>query len=310
MISALYWLFVLCLLVIVLVLVGLFIDVLAKTNLVASAIKWVKRRFARGRSVHDGYSAPPPERRFNNESQFGNGDLRVLRQDTRAVKTDLAEFKARALEELKVLNGNQVRILQLLSRLEEPSKGRDDWDRREVSSQSTSRGSGSLSKSERKKQRGQSGALEKSSGGDSQFRDLCDFYNSVGNDPVRRRQFRERYRFIRIGTSNAMQRFKDLSLDPEFRRDDDGDFCALELGGGVRPQFAVIPSIGVVLNDSSYGPGAIGVVFDCHGFSSGYRYREVKLVRPALFILDAGQNWLLEEPGELDIGHPESQGRR
>ena len=65
--------------------------------------------------------------------------------------------------------------------------------------------------------------------------------------------------------------------------------------------YVVVPSYGLVLDRSVYGPGAFGEVFNCPGFESQHSYH-IKVIRPAVFKPDlANQSWTPEEKGQLEL---------
>lgn len=134
---------------------------------------------------------------------------------------------------------------------------------------------------------------------------LCNLYNQGVENPSHRTEFKDRYRPDRIGTSNAMARRRDPTIDPEFQLANDGDYYAItEVIQGSK-YYAVVPKFDLTLQESNYGPGAMSLVFQCPNYDPQMSYRHVRVVRPAAFERDASQNWKLKKQGELDLGQGE-----
>jgi len=130
-------------------------------------------------------------------------------------------------------------------------------------------------------------------------------YNAGVEDPPRQSEFRARYKPTLMGTANIMERRKDVSADPEFQARSDGEYYAVELQDSGRTYTAVVPKFDLTFQESSYGPGAMGWVFECPNYDRHLRYRRVKVERPALFD-HSGQSWTLRQQGKLDLGQGES----
>ena len=124
---------------------------------------------------------------------------------------------------------------------------------------------------------------------------LCELYNA-GAESELRDSYQPHYP---IGVSNATERHERQSELPIFQTDTAGDFVAYSIDS--KDFYAVVPFYGLVLQDSLYGPGALGEVFECPGFDPLYSYH-IKVIRPAAFKLDSvNQRWTLEEKGELEL---------
>jgi len=118
------------------------------------------------------------------------------------------------------------------------------------------------------------------------------------------REFTDYYRPTRIGVENAMDRRKNPDISPKFITAPDGDYYAIE--NERDRQFMVVPRLGMVFQESSYGPGAMGFVFECPDYNPQLRYHQVKVVEPAFFEPDsARQYWKLRDKGKLDLGRTE-----
>lgn len=134
------------------------------------------------------------------------------------------------------------------------------------------------------------------------FGEICRLYNEAVDDPALRSAFRDRYRPQRIGTVNAMQRRRNPSIPPEFQTTNDGDYFAVVEALQGQRGYVVVPKFDLTFQDANYGPGAMGMVFDCPGYDAGLSYRNVKVVQPAIFEPDANAGWRLVRKGALNLG--------
>ena len=132
-----------------------------------------------------------------------------------------------------------------------------------------------------------------------------DTYNAVIDRKIDHRAFRGHYQPLRIGVANAMARRGDSSIDPIFRTANDGEYFAMELVVQGHRRFVVVPRFDLTFQESSYGPGAMGKVFDCPGYDSRRKYRYVKVRKPAFFERTSGEEWELTHKGELELGQSE-----
>ena len=124
---------------------------------------------------------------------------------------------------------------------------------------------------------------------------FCELYNAGAEN-----ELRDSYQpHHPIGVTNATERHERQSELPIFQTNTAGDFVAYSIDS--EDFYAVVPFYGLVLQDSLYGPGALGYVFECPGFDPLYSY-QIKVIRPAVFELDSvNQRWTLQEKGELEL---------
>jgi hypothetical protein len=133
---------------------------------------------------------------------------------------------------------------------------------------------------------------------------FCRFYNDAVEDSNKRNEFMQRFNPIRIGATNAMERRREPGIEPVFQKANDGDYYAVAIEENTL--YTVVPRFDLTFQESIYGPGAMGRVFDCPGYNSQFRYRNVKVVKPAFFEPDsAKQHWTFKEKGKLDLGQAE-----
>ncbi|MBM3234750.1 hypothetical protein FJZ31_00450 [Candidatus Poribacteria bacterium] len=133
---------------------------------------------------------------------------------------------------------------------------------------------------------------------------FCRFYNDAVEDSNKRNEFMQRFNPIRIGAANAMERRREPSIEPVFQTANDGDYYAVVIEGNTL--YAVVPRFDLTFQESIYGPGAMGQVFDCPNYNPQLRYRNVKVVKSAFFEpASAKQRWMLKAKGELDLGQGE-----
>ena len=133
---------------------------------------------------------------------------------------------------------------------------------------------------------------------------LVHSYNSTAAEPRRIQEFRDRYQPDRLDVSNAMERMRGTGggIAPVFQPSNSGIYLAVAYGTE-QNRYMVVPQFELTLQQSVYGPGAMGEVFECPGFDPQRRYPKFKLIRPALFETDAGRrHWSLVEKGEIELG--------
>jgi hypothetical protein len=135
--------------------------------------------------------------------------------------------------------------------------------------------------------------------------ELIHSYNRGVMDASGRDDFQARFQPIRIMTANAMQRRKDPHLEAEFQTGNAGNYYAVEFEEGGQKRYAVLPRFGLTFDAVSFGPGAIGDVFDCDEYNPRLEYHRVQVFQPAIFEPDGDQGWRLVEKGRLDLGQGE-----
>jgi hypothetical protein len=102
-----------------------------------------------------------------------------------------------------------------------------------------------------------------------------------------------------------MQRREDFSIEPIFQTANDGDYYAVKLDDSSPNEYAVMPRFDLFFQESSYGPGAMGIVFECLNYDPQYRYRRVTVRQVAIFESSDKQIWHLKEMGKLELGEGE-----
>lgn len=133
-------------------------------------------------------------------------------------------------------------------------------------------------------------------------KEFCDRYNVGVADRSRREDLRRNYeKHYRIGVANASERLLNSEQLPSFNTDTSGDFLAFYIEA--EDLHAVVPLYGLVIQESIYGPGGFGEVFDCPDFDAGRRYRDIKVLHPAILEPDVNrEQWTLKKKGKLDLG--------
>ena len=70
----------------------------------------------------------------------------------------------------------------------------------------------------------------------------------------------------------------------------------------VEKSYAIVPIFDLVVERSTYFPGAFGEVFKCSQFHDHSNYRISQLIQPAIFEPDdAKETWELKEKGILEL---------
>ncbi|MBM3212844.1 hypothetical protein FJZ33_11530 [Candidatus Poribacteria bacterium] len=130
-------------------------------------------------------------------------------------------------------------------------------------------------------------------------RELIARYNMATEEPIRKSEFMNKYQAIRVGVINSVIRRQNLGIPPVFQSANDGDYYAVKVDG--QSFYLVLPRFDLIFDELSYGPGAMGEVFECPNYHPQYRYR-LKVKKPAIFDADSGQKqWKIIERGRLDL---------
>lgn len=127
------------------------------------------------------------------------------------------------------------------------------------------------------------------------LKEFCELYNAGD-----RRQLQERYQLCcQISVANALERRQNADVPPRFERSSNGKFLAYYIQ--TEDLYVVVPAHHVVLERSSYGPGAFGEVFKCPGFNDLYRYK-TQVIQPAYFTPDyTKERWEFKKKGKLTL---------
>lgn len=132
--------------------------------------------------------------------------------------------------------------------------------------------------------------------------ELVGLYNRAVTDSMASARFRERYQPLRISTTNAVERRQNPTIEEEFREATNGDFFAVEIIGQQR--HAVVPRLGLTIEAVSLNAGGLARVFNITNYDPSKFYSRYQIQKPAVFARD-GDNWLLDRPGELELGDPD-----
>ncbi|MBM3212175.1 hypothetical protein FJZ33_08145 [Candidatus Poribacteria bacterium] len=121
---------------------------------------------------------------------------------------------------------------------------------------------------------------------------VTSLYNDGVNDSDKQNEFIQRYKPIIICATNS-------GGIPSFQAMDSGDYYAVAISDG----YAVLPRFDIELNETTYGPGALGYTFEIHNYDGKTKYRGMKVLAPATFETDLSrQNWKLKDKGGLELG--------
>ena len=131
---------------------------------------------------------------------------------------------------------------------------------------------------------------------------LCNDYNIGIANRSQREELRKNYeKHYRVGVINASERRLNPEQPPALNSDTSGNYLAFYIEA--EDLYAVVPLYGLTLQESIYGPGAFGEVFECPDFNPQLRYRDIKVLHPAILEPDSAlEQWTLKEKGKLDLG--------
>jgi hypothetical protein len=205
----------------------------------------------------------------------------VLEHNIRAILVDL------------LTNEAEIRAIQ-----KEAAGDADSSHSEESSSRSNSTEARLTAQSQRVDRSTSPELLESQSAG--VLKEICALYNTSRDNQRSRSEFRERYNPIAVSVVNAVDRRRNEKLPPIFETASDGNFVAVSDGSGSR--YLVFPNLNLVLQELSFGPGAIGDVFECHGFEARCSYPNLRVEQPAIFESHQDGTWKLLKKGRLELG--------
>ena len=133
--------------------------------------------------------------------------------------------------------------------------------------------------------------------------EFCDSYNSGIKDRQKWTNFIGKYKQnFKIDVVNAEERFLNpkVDIDPIFKTNSAGCFLACYID--VEKLYAIVPIYDLVVERSTYTPGAFGEVFKCSHFDDRRNYQVMELIQPAIFEPDdAKETWTLKKIGMLEL---------
>lgn len=116
-----------------------------------------------------------------------------------------------------------------------------------------------------------------------------------------RSAFTNRYQPERLDVANANELARDPSTSPRFEKAQSGEYLILnaDLPDNLH---AVVPKFGLTYTSDQHSRAAMSQVFRSEGFDGDLRYRNVRLIAPALFRNAGGSAYELAREGTLDLG--------
>ena len=133
--------------------------------------------------------------------------------------------------------------------------------------------------------------------------DFCACYNAAIKDRQEWTNFIEHYeQNYKIDVVNAEERYLNLQvdIDPIFKTNSAGCFLACYIEA--EKLYAVVPVYDLVVERSTYTPGAFGEVFKCSHFDDRRNYQITELFQPAIFEPDnAKETWTIKKRGMLEL---------
>ena len=133
--------------------------------------------------------------------------------------------------------------------------------------------------------------------------EFCECYNIGIKDRQAWANFIENYeQNYKIDVVNAEERYLNPQegIDPIFKTDSPGCYLACYIEA--EKLYAVVPVYDLVVERSTYTPGAFGEVFKCSHFDDRRNYQIMELIEPAIFEPDDKKEaWTLKESGILEL---------
>ncbi len=133
--------------------------------------------------------------------------------------------------------------------------------------------------------------------------EFCACYNEAIIERQKWSNFVSTYKQnFKIDVVNAEERFLNpkVDIDPIFKTSSTGCFLACYIED--EKLYVIVPIYDLVVERSTYFPGAFGEVFECSQFDDRSNYRISELIQPAIFEPDdAKETWTLKKKGILDL---------
>jgi hypothetical protein len=130
---------------------------------------------------------------------------------------------------------------------------------------------------------------------------IAESYNQEANS------FLDRYPAKEFTIANMHAMGKDQSLAPEYcfvEQTGQGEYWFVDSGDGSGYS---VPRYKAVYNFGQFKSGGLDRVFDCGAVGKGYRYRKVRVIKPARFRQDGSGHLVLEHKGSLEFGDEENE---
>lgn len=127
---------------------------------------------------------------------------------------------------------------------------------------------------------------------------LVEDYNSNLNS------FNSMYKVTRFGVINYREVREDSCIEKQFAEDQFGELIAISIGkasNGHTELMAVLPRIGVAINDATYDQGGLSDIFIFNRYTPGSSYNRYKVVKAALLGRDYNGNWTKCKKGEISL---------
>ncbi len=133
--------------------------------------------------------------------------------------------------------------------------------------------------------------------------EFCECYNIGIRDRQAWANFIENYEEnYKIDVVNAEERYLNPQedIDPIFKTNSPGCYLACYIEA--EKLYVVVPVYDLVVERSTYTPGAFGEVFKCSHFDDRHNYQIMELIEPAIFEPDDKKEaWTLKENGILEL---------
>ncbi|MDE0085323.1 MAG: hypothetical protein OXU23_06400 [Candidatus Poribacteria bacterium] len=125
---------------------------------------------------------------------------------------------------------------------------------------------------------------------------FCNIYNRRNEDQLQMNY----HSYSQIGVINTLKRREDSNESPIFETNERGEFWGFYIED--EGQYAVVPIYSFTLEHSVYRAGRFGEVFECPDFNYHSRYKNLKIIKPAICEFDSIQKqWTLIEKGKIDL---------
>ena len=120
-------------------------------------------------------------------------------------------------------------------------------------------------------------------------------YNQSLHDSDAQYRFKREFSPIKVDVPNAMERRRNLSIEPIFGTSDNGIFMVVELREEGKTLYAVFPYFELTVNQPDYEVTAISRLFKSHNFNPDISNKVAEVKEPAFFTKKDMQSWEFKE---------------
>ncbi|MBF0342592.1 MAG: hypothetical protein HQL06_00015 [Nitrospirae bacterium] len=123
------------------------------------------------------------------------------------------------------------------------------------------------------------------------------FINDYNNNN-RPDSFKDSYTPQKLGIKNTEERYKDPNIQPRISEAGNGWYWGVDLNDDGK--LYVVPIHGAQISEQGYNTHALDSFYDSNFTPNAY-FRNIKLIKPARLKSSAGNEWVIDEKGRLEL---------